>query len=131
MGKLFLAFTLIPLIELAVLIKIGEYVGALPTVFLVVITGGVGVFLAKSQGLLVLSQIQEDLNSGIVPGNALVEGLLVLVGSVLLITPGLLTDISGFLLLLPFSRILIRELVKKKLRKLIEEGKVNLYFSRF
>jgi len=131
MGRLFLAFTLIPLLELALLIKIGEYAGALPTIFLVVITGGIGVFLARNQGLIVLRQIQYDLQRGIVPGNSLIDGLLVLVGSVLLITPGLITDILGFLLLFPFSRILIREFIKNKLQSLIEQGKINVYFGRF
>jgi len=131
MGRLFLAFTLIPLLELALLIKIGQYLGALPTIFLVVITGGVGVFLAKNQGLLVLRKIQDDLTQGIVPGNALIDGLLVLVGSILLITPGLITDITGFSLLLPFSRSFLREYLKKKFGDLIEAGRVNIYLRRF
>jgi UPF0716 protein FxsA len=131
MGRLFLLFTLVPLIELALLIKLGQYLGALPTIFLVIITGGIGVFLAKDQGLMVLSKIQYDLQQGILPGDSLLDGLLVLVGSVLLITPGLITDIIGFLLLLPFSRTVVRKFLKIKLRNLIDEGKVNIYLRRF
>ncbi|MDK2823726.1 MAG: protein FxsA [Clostridia bacterium] len=131
MGRLFLIFTLVPLIELALLIKLGQYLGALPTIFLVIITGGIGVFLAKDQGLMVLSKIQYDLQQGILPGDSLLDGLLVLVGSVLLITPGLITDIIGFLLLLPFSRTVVRKFLKIKLRNLIDEGKVNIYLRRF
>ncbi|MFZ5943600.1 MAG: FxsA family protein [Bacillota bacterium] len=131
MGRLFLAFTLIPLIELALLIKIGQLVGTLPTVFLVITTGGIGVFLARNQGLLVLNNIQQDLQDGIVPGNSLVEGLLVLIGSVLLITPGLLTDISGFLFLFPVTRVVVREFLKKKFKNMIDQGKVTVYFRRY
>jgi UPF0716 protein FxsA len=131
MGRLFILFTLVPLIELALLIKLGQYLGALPTIFLVIITGGIGVFLAKDQGLMVLSKIQYDLQQGILPGDSLLDGLLVLVGSVLLITPGLITDIIGFLLLLPFSRTVVRKFLKIKLRNLIDEGKVNIYLRRF
>jgi len=131
MGKLFLAFTLIPLIELALLIKIGQYFGALPTIFLVIITGGIGVFLARNQGVMVLRKIQFELQQGVVPGNSLIDGLLVLVGSIFLVTPGLITDIGGFSLLLPFSRNYLREYLKNKFRELIHEGKVNIYLGRF
>ncbi|KJS23397.1 MAG: hypothetical protein VR72_00815 [Clostridiaceae bacterium BRH_c20a] len=131
MGKLFLAFTLIPLIELALLIKIGQYFGALPTIFLVIITGGIGVFLARNQGVMVLRKIQFELQQGVVPGNSLIDGLLVLVGSIFLVTPGLITDMAGFSLLLPFSRNYLREYLKNKFRELIHEGKVNIYLGRF
>lgn len=80
---------------------------------------------------MVLSKIQYDLQQGILPGDSLLDGLLVLVGSVLLITPGLITDIIGFLLLLPFSRTVVRKFLKIKLRNLIDEGKVNIYLRRF
>jgi len=131
MGKLFLAFTLIPLIELALLIKLGQYFGALPTIFLVIITGGLGVFLARNQGVMVLKNIQFELQQGVVPGNSLIDGLLVLVGSIFLVTPGLITDMAGFSLLLPFSRNYLREYLKNKFSELIHEGKVNIYLGRF
>ncbi|MFZ7102605.1 MAG: FxsA family protein [Peptococcaceae bacterium] len=131
MGKLFLAFTLIPLVEVALLVKLGQYFGALPTILLVIFTGGVGVFLAKSQGLFVLSKIQYELQQGMVPGNALIDALLVLIGSVFLITPGLLTDCAGFLLLFPFSRTIVRNYLKYKFKNMIDNGKVNVYFGKF
>lgn len=131
MAKYFLLFTLIPLVELMLLIKIGGYVGFLPTVLLVIITGGIGVFLARNQGLLVLSQIRNDMEYGIVPGNSILEGLIVLVGSAFLITPGLITDTVGFLFLLPFSRVAIREFLKQKIKKMIDEGKINFSIRKF
>ena len=130
MAKLFLAFTLIPLLELALLIKIGQYIGTFYTIFLVMITGGIGVVLARSQGFMVLNQLRFDLGEGRVPGNALLDGLFILIGSVLLITPGLMTDVIGFSLLLPFSRLPLREYIKRKLLQLIEQGRVNVYFGK-
>lgn len=131
MGKIFLAFTLIPLVEVALLIKIGQNFGALPTILLVIITGGTGVFLAKNQGLFVLGSIQHNLQQGIVPGDALIEGLLVFAGSILLVTPGLLTDLFGFFLLVPVSRIIVRNYLKYKFKEMIDNGKINVYFNKY
>lgn len=104
MWKLFLLFTLVPALELYLLIQIGQVMGALSTVLLIAVTGAVGAALAKREGLSVLSRLQAELQTGLPPADRLVEGLLVLIGGVLLITPGVLTDLTGFLLILPVSR---------------------------
>ncbi len=122
MLKWLLAFTIIPLLELALLIKIGGYVGVLPTIVLVISTGFIGVFLARAQGFRLLRQIQRNMENGIVPGNELLEGLLLLIGGIFLITPGLITDTAGFLLLLPWTRVRMREILKRKLARMIREG---------
>ena len=102
--KLLLAFTLIPIIELALLIEIGSYIGVIPTIFLVVITGIVGATLARNQGMIIIRKIQNKLSTGEIPTSDMIEGLLILIGGVTLLTPGILTDITGFLLIIPFTR---------------------------
>jgi len=102
--KLFLAFTLIPAMELYLLITIGSYVGALPTVMIIAVTGFAGAWLAKREGIAVLQQLADELARGVPPASRLAEGALVIAGGLLLITPGVLTDLTGFLLILPPSR---------------------------
>ena len=99
MLRLFLLFTLVPVIELALLIRIGTWLGPLPTIAIVFATGLVGAFLAKREGFAVLRQLRDELREGVPPGARLVEGALVVVGGVLLITPGVFTDLAGFALI--------------------------------
>jgi UPF0716 protein FxsA len=102
--KLLLAFTVIPAVELYLLVSVGQWIGPLATVLLIVLTGLVGAALAKREGMSVLNQLRGDLGRGIPPAAHLVEGAMVLAGGLLLLTPGLLTDLTGFLLILPPSR---------------------------
>ncbi|TDX59135.1 FxsA family protein [Orenia marismortui] len=125
--RLLLLFTLIPMIELSLLIRIGSYMGLLPTLFLVAVTGVIGVSLAREQGFLVVSKIRKSLDSGKLPADSLIEGLLILIGGVMLLTPGLLTDISGFLLIIPLSRGIIRGLVKNKFKNHIHYHQSSVY----
>lgn len=127
--KLLLLFILVPIAELTLLIELGNYIGFFPTLGIIALTGVVGVSLARSQGFLVISRIRESLSAGKLPANSLIEGLLILIGGVMLLTPGLLTDISGFSLVIPGTRGLIRKVVKKKLKKQINTG--NLQFRFF
>ncbi len=102
--KLLLAFTVIPAVELYLLVSIGQWIGPLATVLLIVLTGLIGAALAKREGTAVISQLRSDLGRGLPPASHLVEGVMVLAGGLLLLTPGLLTDLTGFLLILPLSR---------------------------
>jgi len=99
--RLTLLFVLVPLIELALLIQMGRWVGVLPTVALVIFTGILGAALARLQGLATLARFQQALAAGRLPHREMVEGLLILVAGAVLLTPGLLTDATGFLLLVP------------------------------
>ena len=101
MTRLFLLFTLIPAIELYLLVRIGSLFGAEVAVALVLFTGVVGAWLARREGVAVLTALQADLARGIPPAGRLVEGAMVLAGGILLITPGVLTDLTGIALLLP------------------------------
>ena len=97
-------FFALPLIEIYFLIQVGEVIGALPTILLVVLTAVLGAFLLRQQGLSTLARFQQSVGKGEVPATALLEGVMLLIGGVLLMTPGFFTDAIGFACLLPFSR---------------------------
>lgn len=129
--RLILLFTLIPLAELAILIKLGQYVGIGYTILIVLLTGILGAYLAKTQGMDVLRRIQTELEMGSIPGNQIVDGLCILVGGAMLLTPGLITDLCGFVLVIPITRVVVREWLKIKFRNMIERGQVNFYWNRW
>ena len=124
LGYLILLFTLVPLIELAILIKIGQHMGVAYTIGIVLLTGVAGAYLAKMQGLITLQKIQEDINQGMMPADKLFDGVLILCSGILLLTPGLLTDIIGFMGLIPLTRNLLKRWVKAKVEDIISQGKV-------
>lgn len=107
MITLLLLFTVVPAIELYALLQLGAWLGALNTFLLVVTTGVIGSWLAKREGLGVLIQLQSELQQGLPPGERVVEGVMVFVGGLLLITPGVFTDIAGFLLITGPTRRLL------------------------
>ena len=129
--KFFILFTLVPMIELAILIEIGSRVGTFHTIMLIISTGVVGALLAQSQGLAVIRKIQEEISFGRAPADELFDGLFVLVGGVLLITPGILTDLIGFAFLLPITRNLIKQLFILKIQNNIARGETNFTSINF
>ncbi|MFW6390089.1 MAG: FxsA family protein [Halanaerobiales bacterium] len=126
--KLLLIFTIVPMIELTLLIKLGSYIGVLTTIILVAVTGIVGVSLAKSEGFIVINKIRTCLSQGKMPADSLIEGVLILIGGTMLLTPGLLTDITGFSLIIPISRPYLRKVVKSKIKNYIHINKTNDYY---
>jgi UPF0716 protein FxsA len=103
-GLLPLLFILVPATELYILIKVGGHIGAGATLLVIVVTGFAGATLAKRQGLEVLRRLQQSMASGLEIGTSLMEGALVLAAAVAMLTPGFVTDIAGFLLMLPWLR---------------------------
>ena len=120
--RLFILFTFVPIVELAILIEIGSRVGTFHTIMLIITTGIVGALLAQSQGLAVIRKIQEELTFGRPPAGELVDGLFVLVGGLLLVTPGIITDIVGFVFLLPITRSFIKQWLIMKIKSNISRG---------
>ncbi|MDD3318152.1 MAG: membrane protein FxsA [Methanosarcina sp.] len=120
--KLFSIFLVIPIIELYLLIKIGGVIGALNTVLIILITASMGAYLAKNQGFRVFREIQEAMSRGYMPGNELLHGLFVLIGSFALLTPGFLSDIIGFSMLIPQVREIYVRVAKEVIRKRIQNG---------
>ena len=104
MWRLLLLFTVLPFAELYLLIQIGKSVGVLWTIALVLFTGIVGARLAWYEGLGIYARIQQELQSGKIPTTSMLEGLVVLICGFLLITPGVITDATSLVLLLPFVR---------------------------
>ena len=107
--KLLLLFTVVPILELALLIRIGRAIHVGPTVALVILTGVVGAALARHQGLRVLARIHEHLARGTMPATEMVEGLMILLAAAVLITPGVITDCFGLVLLIPPARAFVRK----------------------
>jgi UPF0716 protein FxsA len=108
LGKLLAAFILIPLIEFFLLVKVANETSVGMTFLIVILTGIMGSFLARREGLGVLRRFHLAMGEGRVPSNELQEGLMIVFAGALLLTPGLLTDAFGFFLLLPFGRRLVR-----------------------
>lgn len=127
---LLILFIVVPAIELWGIITVGRIIGGWPTVLLIILTGMLGAWLAKKQGIQVIRTLQFQLARGEMPTQTILEGALVLVGSVLLLTPGFLSDIIGLVLLLPYTRMIIAHLLKKWLMHLIATGRITLLFRR-
>jgi len=123
--RLLALFILVPLLELALLIRVGEMIGLWNTVGLVLATAIAGSMLARSQGARVLQEIRGDLAGGRVPAAQLVDGLLILIGGIVLLTPGFLTDILGFLLILPFTRARLKRAVRARFERMVRSGQVH------
>ena len=126
MGRLLFIFILIPTIELFLLVEIGKRIGTLNTLLLIVVTGVVGAWLVRLQGLQVLSKIRRETSEGTVPAGALVDGLIILIAGAVLMTPGVLTDIFGFLCLVPAFRNALKQQVKSRLESAAQSGRPGL-----
>lgn len=125
LARLLFLFTVIPLVELAILIPLGQWMGFWPTLALVLVTGVTGAWLGKRQGLRAWGRITEDLSSGNLPSDSLLDGLAVLIACAFLVTPGVLTDIAGMLLLIPPARKPVKGYIKRRFKKSLESGDVT------
>ena len=122
-------FVAMPLVELYLLLTVGSQIGAWNTFAIVLVTGIVGAALAKSQGRAIFTKIQSELNKGGVPADAMIQGLMVFVGGLLLITPGFVTDAFGFFLVIPFTRWFFLKAIKAHFANAIRSGKYKMYTS--
>ena len=113
--KLFLAFTMFPVVEIYLLIQFGTIFGALTSITLVIFTGFLGAYLARIQGLQTLFRIQESLREGQMPSGELLDALLIGIAGLVLLTPGFLTDAFGFLLLIPNTRTAIKQWLHRQI----------------
>jgi len=128
-SKLLILFIVVPVAELYVLIEVGKKIGSLTTIGIIIFTGILGAYLVKNQGFMILKKIQNDLNDGIMPGDSLIQGAIILAGGILLLTPGFVTDTVGFIFLIPVSRNVIKKYLLKWLKGKIEKG--NVYYKEF
>jgi UPF0716 protein FxsA len=115
---LFLLFITVPLLELYLLIQVGSYFGAVPTIALCLFTAALGAGLLRQQGLETLARVQKKLQQGEMPASDVIGGLILLFSGILLLTPGLFTDIIGFICLLPqFRNYVAKGMLSKILQK--------------
>lgn len=111
---LLLLFILVPVIEIGLFIQVGGWLGLWPTLALVLITAFVGASLVRNQGLMTLASVQDRLNRGELPAQQILEGVMLAVAGVLLLTPGFMTDAMGMLVLLPAPRAALAKQVMKR-----------------
>lgn len=120
--RLLALFLLLPLVELALLIQVGRWIGLAWTIAIVAATGLLGAALARRQGARAWSAIHAELREGRVPAGAVVDGLLILIGAIVLLTPGILTDLLGFALLAPPTRSFFRGWLRRRMERAIRRG---------
>jgi UPF0716 protein FxsA len=108
---LFLVVLIIPFAEIYLLLLVGSIIGALATIFLVVFTAALGAWLLRQQGFATFRRFQENLAQGMVPAYEMIEGPIILLGGILLLTPGFITDALGFACLIPSLRKKIAQYV--------------------
>lgn len=126
LGILIILFTVLPALEFYLLFQVGSQIGAFNTFGIIIITGVVGAFLAKNQGLSILQKIQTDVGRGQMPGKHIVHGFIVFGGGLLLLTPGFITDILGFCMVIPGTRHIIVAMASNYLKRGIADG--NMVF---
>jgi len=127
--KLFLAFTIIPVLEIYLLVEVGSAIGSINTVIAVLATGFLGAYLARLQGAKTMISVRENIQRGIMPANELIDAFLIFTAGIVLLTPGFITDLAGFLLLFPVSRNHLKRFLKVKFDHWIEKG--NITFRNF
>ncbi|MDG1156990.1 MAG: FxsA family protein [Litorivicinaceae bacterium] len=121
-----LIFMLIPIVEMWILIEVGGWIGALPTIALVVLTATIGLSLLKQQGLSTVMRARRIMDEGAIPASELVSGVMIAVGGALLLTPGFVTDALGFALLIPQTRQwLLFKLIDRYRDKIVVEGEFH------
>lgn len=135
--NLILLLTVVPALELVILLQVHHVVASawgsgralLVTIGSIAATGVAGAALARHQGLRVLRELQQRMAQGELPGQALMDGVLILIGAALLLTPGYLTDLFGFSLLIPVTRTVYRKLLARWVRDKIQRGDVHVMFA--
>lgn len=124
MAWLFLLLVALPVAEIALLIAIGRHIGLAATVALLLLTGLLGAFLARQQGLGIVRRMQSEVATGRMPAGQLVDGALILLAGVLLIIPGVLTDAAGFLCLLPAGRTILKTWLRRRFEAGLRSGRI-------
>ncbi|MCU1371321.1 MAG: hypothetical protein JWO77_2515 [Ilumatobacteraceae bacterium] len=122
---LFLLFIVAPLLELYVIIQVASVIGGWETIALLVVESAIGAYLLKRQGYATVDKIARALDEGRIPSNELIDGLLLLVAGALMLAPGFLGDVIGFLLIVPVTRLPFRAVLRKR----FESGRYSSFFA--
>lgn len=126
MRYLFLLIIIIPAADIGVLLFSGKTIGVWPTLIFILSTGIIGAYLAKREGLQTIRRAQEELRYGHIPSEAVLDGICILIGGTLLLTPGFITDLFGLLMLFQPTRKLFKLFMKKSFRKWIDRGNIKI-----
>lgn len=119
---LLLLIIIVPALEIAVIILSGNTIGIWPTIALIILTGILGAWLAKREGLQAIRVAQLQTSQGQVPSSVMLDGICILIGGVVLLTPGFITDAIGFFLLIPQTRGIAKAFLLKIFNKMIKNG---------
>lgn len=110
-------FVAVPIVELAILIKLGEVIGGWETVYIVVATAVLGAHMARAQGASALEAMRRDMSEARMPSGPIMDGILILAGAVALLTPGLITDLAGFTVLIPLTRRMVKRFIRARIER--------------
>lgn len=124
--KLFLCFTLIPVVELYLLIQVGTVIGGFNTILLVILTGFAGAWLARMEGMHTMMKVRQNLQQGLMPAEELLDALIIFIAGIVLITPGLMTDVFGLALLWPVTRNAFKRFLRKKFDEIQARGNIDI-----
>lgn len=122
---LFVCFVVVPILELAVIIQVGQVAGVVPTIVALIAVSLIGAALVRREGLRAWNRVGETLRAGRMPAQEVVDGALVLAGGALMLTPGFLTDAVGLLLVIPVTRALANRLVRTRVRSIFLPGRAS------
>lgn len=129
--RLLVLFLATPVVELALLIQLGDLIGFFPTIGIILATGVTGSYLAKREGLSAWRRLNRKFSSGGLPGQELLDGVIILMAGALLITPGVLTDVLGFAGLIPLTRKWIRGYATRRIKRAMERGTIQTSWGTF
>lgn len=127
MRWLFLLFLIIPALEIGLFIWVGGLTSPWFVVLLIILTGFAGVYFAKKQGMETMNRAQMQISQGQPPGDAIIDGICIFIGGVFLFTPGFISDIAGFLLVLPVTRKPLKHVVRRAAMKMMGNGTTIIY----
>lgn len=122
---------MVPLVELYLLIAIGRFLGPIPTIGLVLLTGALGAWFARLEGARVIRRWQDAITRQEMPKDGVIDGLLIFIGGLMLITPGILTDIAGLCMVMPPTRRVIAGFVRAWFERQVAAGRVQVYASGY
>ncbi|MCM3704773.1 MULTISPECIES: FxsA family protein [Cytobacillus] len=126
MRYILLLMIIVPAAEIGFLLLSGNTIGLWPTLAIILLTGVLGAYLAKKQGLETIRKIQEQLRCGQMPGDTILEGACILIGGIMLLAPGFITDALGFTLLLPSARKVLKNMLYIGLKKWMNKGTITI-----
>lgn len=131
MPILFILFVVIPIIEISILIHVGDIIGGWNTVALVILSAFIGAHLVRREGLLTIQKAQAKMQQNTLPTGEMATGVLLLIAGVLLITPGFMTDLLGLALTLPITRALLGKALLKAFQQRVQKGQVHFHYQGF